>query len=147
MLHIVKPVSLNSMDMFRLCAFVGLGVTLILIGHLALMAGMRRQSYEASQARIQEIQQQAALEDEAAKHRPTTVSSVRLSYYTLSDQPPAPFDIAALKLTKQIVQVVDKDGRCVGTIEHGRFLFAKFWRGVCDNAAIQKRYDNITVGT
>jgi hypothetical protein len=112
------------------------------------MAGMKRPGYEAFQQRIQEIQQQADLEDEAAKHRGLDVDVVQVRDYWYKRTPNVPprLDIPALKLTTPISKVIDATGECVGTIEGGRLLFRKHWRGVCDDKAIQKRYDQITVG-
>ena len=106
------------------------------------MAGMKRSGYEASQQRLQEIQQQAALEDEASKSRAITTDTLRVTgyWYKLTPDVPPNIDIASLKLTR-LTKVVDHDNECVGTIEGGKLLFRKYWRGVCDDAAIQKRYE------
>jgi hypothetical protein len=112
------------------------------------MAGIKRPSYEASQNRIQEIQQQADLEDEAAKHRGLNVDVVQVPNYWYKRTPNVPpnINLAGMKLTR-IVKLIDAEGECVGTFEDDKLLFRKHWRGVCDDKAIQKRYDKTTVGT
>jgi hypothetical protein len=112
------------------------------------MAGQNRSSYEASQARLQQLQQQAALEDEAIKHRALNVDIVQVPDYWYKRTPNvAPkINISVLKLTTPIAKVIDATGECVGTIEGGRLLFRKDWRGVCDDNAIQKRLDQMQIG-
>jgi hypothetical protein len=116
------------------------------------MAGQNRSSYEASQARLQQIQQQAALEDEAIKHRALNVDIVQVPDYWYKRTPNvAPkINISVLKLTTPIAKVIDATGECVGTIEWTdagyKLLFRKDWRGVCDDNAIQKRLDQMQIG-
>lgn len=106
------------------------------------MAGQNRSVYEETQAKKQQIQQQADLEDEAAKHRGLSVDTVNVRNYRYKLTPNVPpnIDVTGLKLTR-IAKVTDADGECVGTIENGKLLFRKYFVGVCSDDAIQKRYE------
>jgi hypothetical protein len=124
-------------------AYVGMGVIFLLLAHMLWMAGQNRLSYEASQARLQQIQDQAALEEKTKQYRPLNVDIIKVTDYWYRKTPNTPprLNVAALKLTTPIAKVVDAEGECVGTIERGQLLFRKNWRGVCEDKAIQKRLD------
>jgi hypothetical protein len=100
-------------------------------------ARQREQAHQDNEASISAIENQKRLADAASANQITPIDSLIVANYTKSGIPPK-LDLASLRLRSPVVKVIDRNQVCIGAIVGNRFLFDKYYLGVCDESWLQK---------